>query len=298
MKAFLKIHLILITTIAFAILPKALKADGYTTVLPENMDREYVAERAVLMINGYHDLLEREVTISDVDLSRAYKIYVGTNIFELPTSRYDEIVAYLEEETYIFLVPVTIGDHTFTANIATVSPVRDEVRHLFASEEALAEYESRVGTWGVSAAFAYSNEEFCDYYETAARVSGRTDVQPILIGALPGYSMAVALYPDADGNAGEIAVINPKAASWDALKLSQSEYENKTITYATAKESSSRIRRASNPDTAGGFGGGNPLANEYLAGGLLVSIVVAISVVSFVVRKSKGKAGQDEASSS
>ena len=151
-------------------------------------------------------MLTREITPEDVDFDNAYKIYVGTNIFDLQTINYHEILSHLEDGVYVYEIPIRIGELTFIANAQLQTPIaEDDYERVSAllSADALAAYEERAGTWVVSVLREYNAENpFLDYYDTAARVSGVHHARPILVGALPGFTQAVALYPDEAGNVG------------------------------------------------------------------------------------------------
>jgi len=268
-------------------------ASNYSTELPKDMDQEYILEEIIKMANDFRDLHGREVTKEDVDLSKAYRIYISNDLFRLNTNRYDEIVKYLESGDMIYKVPVKLGEVTVVANIQRRNPIPDDVRHLFTAEE-IAQHEERVGTWVVSAATAFMegnpvNSPYVDYYETASRVSGRTDVQPILVGGLPGFNMPIAIYPDESGNAGQIVPTVPQAVSWGALRLDSKAYENKAISYTVAKESASRIK-FSFDERAGGFGGvvadnTNGTLSERALYIVAISLLLLLSTVAIIIRR-------------
>jgi len=254
--------------------------------LPTDMDQAYIVEQILELSNSFPNQLDREVTKSDIDLTKAYKIYVGTNIFELHTTNYNEILEQMEQGDIIYEVPILIGNDTVIANIERVMPVRDEVRHLMLADD-LVSYEKRVGTWGASSVSVYSDESFADYYETASRVSGRTDVPPVLLGGLPGFRMAVAIYPDKLGNIGELVLTRPESAAWDSLGLSRAEYENKALDYSVAKNSVLNISPSA-PGVVGGYDGANHIGMIIM---LLPMAVIAFVVFATVKKLLTGKRG-------
>ena len=270
--------IMLVLCAAATVIPLSLFAQNYVTELPEDMDKEYIIERIVSMADGFIDGLRPVVTRDDVDLSKAYKIYVGGNIFRLPTNNLSEIVAFLEGSHIIYLVPVKIGGDTFVANISRRMPVNDNLRRVLSVEE-LMEFEERVGTWIVSGMEGYAEGEIENYYERAARVSGRTDVQPILVGGQPGFRLTIALYPDDAGNVGEIVAVRPASVAWDSLGLSREEYENKPIRYDVAKEAVLSIP-PSNPELTGGGSG-----NGYIGvkGSIPQIMLIAVGALVFIV---------------
>ena len=269
----------LIICIQVCFFPSFVLALDHETVLPADMDQALITDTIVTWINTLHsDILPKEITPGDIDLRSAYKIYVGTNIFTIKSNNYDEIVECLESGIYIFEVPVRVGEMTFVANIQIINPL-DDLAYQVLTEEQIASHEKRVGKWDVSVLSLYDAEApFVDYDETAANITGIKDIQPVLVGGLPGLTMAVAIYPDADGDIGKMAILQPNAVAWDALGLTASAYAGKAIDYEEIKERALLIP-SPNPNLTGGVIGG---ARDTEKSGWTVPVVCIASIAVFL----------------
>ena len=242
--------LVLILLLISCLIPASAAAEQ---ALPEDMDQDYITEAIVMFINSsFSDILVREVTYEDVDVHSAYKIYVGTNVFEIATNRYEEIKSHLERGTFIFEVPVKMDNNTFVANVQIVLPM-SELAYEVMSEKEIAMYEKKVGTWDVSAVFVYSSDmPFEDYYEKTANVSGINHIRPLLVGSLPGFRMAVALYPDEAGDIDILVPTAPQMVNWDALGLTAEEHAGRPLNYYEIKERALHIQTWTS-ESIGGF---------------------------------------------
>ena len=266
--------------VVFILFPVMIFADDYTIVLPKDMDEEQIVKSIVSFINSFSDTIERKISEDDVDLSKAFKIYIGTNIFKEDTNNYYEILSILESGEYIFEVPVRVGDDTYVANIQRLNPMPDYANELFSPEE-LDEYEKKVGTWDVTAVYEYlSDSPFISYYETAQKISGIVDYQPILVGTLPCIRFAVALYPDDTGNIGKLILTNPAAVSWDDLGLNRFEYQNKALDYTAIKDRALKV-----PSVDNELSGGNNsvIQNTQLKGLSGIQFFLGLVFILFVV---------------
>jgi len=267
--------LAMILCIQVILFPSFVLALDHETVLPADMDQALIADTIVSWINTLHsDILPKEITPEDIDLRNAYKIYVGTNIFTIKSNNFDEIVECLESGIYIFEVPVRVGEMTFVANIQIINPL-DDLACQVLTEEQIASHEKRVGKWDVSVLSAYNAETpFVDYYETAANITGINHILPVLVGGLPGLTMAVAIYPDADGDIGKLAILQPQAVEWRALGLSASAYDGKAIDYKEIKERALLIPPPNPNLTGGNTASTNEMGNK----GFPVSVIwIAVS---------------------
>jgi hypothetical protein len=288
--------IVLITFVMGCALPTPLHAFDRKTEMPSDMDQAVVIEDIVTFINA----IRIEASSSDtppghtspeaVDLSKAYKIYVGTNVFEIESNSYSEILSHLEKGPFIFEVPVQIEEDIYVANLQIFNTL-DENSYSILTEDEREAHKKRVGTWGVSALFVYTREyPFTDYFETAASVFGSSDVAPILVGGLPGLNMAVALYPDDAGNVGSIVVTAPHAVAWEALELTADEHADKPLDYADIKERALRIPQAGH-DTISGGPGGSPVTGSTNgsppAAAIIASIFCLAAATAFVYFRRK-----------
>jgi len=84
----------------------------------------------------------------------AKKIYVGTDVFVLGASNLRDLKGMLEKGTYIFEVPVHVGECTFVANISRLLPGTEERYALLEDPEG---YKAKVGTknWDITALHMY-----------------------------------------------------------------------------------------------------------------------------------------------
>ncbi|MCL1912804.1 MAG: hypothetical protein FWG10_02690 [Eubacteriaceae bacterium] len=79
------------------------------------------------------------------------------------------------------------------------------------------------------------------------------DKTPLLVGGLPYFKMAVALYPGDNGEIGNLAVIAPHAADWESLGLERTG-SNMVFDYAEIKSIVNALPRQISllPSEAGG----------------------------------------------
>ncbi len=119
----------------------------------ETAEIQSASDEILLYVN---DILDSEyggqvhLTASEIDWNRAYKFYVGTNIFERETLDANELVAYLEDQdNSLWEVPIDILDKTFLIGLNKGQPLRNESRDAL-NEEQLNEIVSNVGKWTIS----------------------------------------------------------------------------------------------------------------------------------------------------
>lgn len=150
------------------------------------------------IIEVTNDLLSNEInrTISDndVNLSNAYKIYVGTNIFQIDTNDANALEQLLEENGYIYELPIYVDGNTIIVNIAKGRPLEDDIN---ITEEEKQEILQNTGKWHVSAVKLYKNKKI-DYNAIISEVLGEEPSDIILVGGLPNFKFAVALLKNND----------------------------------------------------------------------------------------------------
>ena len=213
---------------------------GNGNTLPK-WDTEEMKEEIVNFINSsYYGEIPYSLTTDDIDFSGAYKIFVDTNIFEIPTNNYDELLSILEAESVrIYEVPVFFdnGD-VYVANLQINLPL-DKNAYDVMTEGEIKSYLSTVGSWSVSVMSQYSKEDgnYIEYNEML-----KSEIEefgpPILVGSLPYFRDAVALFRNPDGNIGKVVPLNPSLVEWDKLFLKENANIND---YAQLKAS---IKRA------------------------------------------------------
>lgn len=272
----------------------------HATELPEDMNQAYIIEKAVDFTNKhFSEELSRLVTKDDVDLSAAYKIYVDTDIFSLETNSFREVLDKLEEGAYIFELPLYIGKDTYIVNISQVLPVPETDYATMADPEG---YRAKVGTWDIPGVGGYFPPEtvFEDYYKIARDVSGITDRTPLLVGSLPCFTRAVALYPDDNGNINKLVTLSPYNVNWEALGLEPQEH-NVVLDYAEIKKIVNALPKNVPDDEVGGSGAGfdqrqaPPADSGHLAKGIFVALAImgvpAVVYAVFAIRRRVMKRG-------
>jgi hypothetical protein len=191
------------------------------------MDVKGLTGQVVDYLNeAYPDELDRQVTVEDVDFSKAFKFYIDTDIFVLPSNDYGEIRQALEEGWFMFEIPVYIGQDTFTVNVVKGRPVDYENLSDRISEERIKELESQVDQWYLQGS-TYFEDTHLDYYNVTNERVDIYDQQPLLVGGLPHFHYPVALYANEDGDIGKLVPISAAPSSYYGfLELDESTDEN------------------------------------------------------------------------
>jgi hypothetical protein len=186
--------------------------------IPSDMDVAALQQEIIQSLNGDGYGLSRIVTENDVDFTKAYKVYVGVDVFSLETIGHGELKAELEKVDGVFMVPVYMDDQTFLVTVSRKPPFDHESVKNVLTEDEIARQESRVGTWVIPVISTYEDAHF-DYYDIAAKRTGIYDRLPLLVGGLPYFHYPVAIYPDDEGNLATMTVINPATAPWETLGI-------------------------------------------------------------------------------
>ena len=189
-------------------------------------DTEEMKEEIVNFINSsFYGEIPYSLTTDDVDFSGAYKIYVDTNIFEIPTNNYDELLSILEAESArIYEVPVFFdnGD-VYVANLQINLPL-NKIAYEVMTDKEIEGYLSTVGSWSVSVMYQYikGRDDYIEYNEML-----KSEIEefgsPIFVGGLPYFRTAVALFKKPDGDIGKLVPLNPASVQWDELWLKHDE---------------------------------------------------------------------------
>ena len=276
------------------LLPSFAYAMPYETEWPDDLDQEYISNTIVDFINQcYPNELSREVTKDDIDFSKGYKFYVGTNIFELETNDLEEVKTEMEKGTIVYELPVNIDADTVVANIQRVPPATKTGLAMMEDPEG---YAAKVGTWDVSAIFGYFPPEtqFSDYYTVARDVSGIEDRVPLLVGGLPCFTRAVALYADDNGNLDKLVTISPGMVDWESLGMER-QGGNRVLDYAEVKSIVQSLPPTlQDDDLSGGYGAGarhDPERQSSVPAVMLAILAAAViaAAVYLAYRKKHGK---------
>lgn len=195
--------------------------------LPYDLDVEAMTIEIMAFADCFKNEFPRELSIDDIDFSKAYKFYVDINVFEIDSNDYFQLVDELERSSDIVIqVPVFFenGD-VYVANIQRRAPSNDNLSAVL-SDEDLLEYEQKVGKWVVSAMFQYLADDvpFIDYYEAVQESADATGASPIFVGGLPYFRDPVAIFPDEDGNARRLIPLSGRSLSWHGLGRFENDF--------------------------------------------------------------------------
>ena len=165
----------------------------------DNLDE--LKPEIVAMTNDLYGMdLCRAVTEADIDFDLAQKIYTDTNIFELETTSYTEISEALNNGTYIYELPIYVGNDTIIVNIQKGLPLNPNVE--FTTEER-EEVLSNVGKWIVSATFYYEDTTI-DYNSQITSATGENITDALLVGSLPYFRTVVAITSNEQGKVAKL----------------------------------------------------------------------------------------------
>lgn len=249
------VYCIMVTVIFLTCSASAFAAEiNNQTKLPSDMDTKKLTGEIVDMMNNgtFSKEIPRQIDSKDVDFSKAFKIYIDTDIFALKTNNFNEVQATLEKGTYIFYVPIYFenGD-VYLFDICRPNPLPSNANELM-TPEMIKEYQSTVGKWSVIGMEQYLAKEnpFPDYYASLKSVIDKSGTLPLLVGSLPYFRLVVAVFPDKEGNIDELYPYTPAAVDWERLGLDQKKV-GEGYDYNTVKEAIN-----ANPPRNDGLNGG------------------------------------------
>lgn len=182
--------------IVFAFSISAFASDLSSNVENEVMD---ISDEIVTVVNEIYENRDIKVTAEDIDYSKAYKVYVDTNIFRLSTNKADKIKETLETGNYIYLLPIDVSDGTIVVNLQKGLPLSENSKKVLSLEEQQ-EVLDNVGKWIVSSVYFYENGNLnFDYERKLKSLIGVIPEDTMLVGSLPIFEDVVALIPNEDG---------------------------------------------------------------------------------------------------
>lgn len=161
----------------------------------EDSLEELSTEIVTMANNLYGENLNRAVVETDIDFELAQKIFTDTNIFELDTTSYTEISEILNNGTYIYELPIYVGNDTIIVNIQKGLPLNPDAD---LTTEERAEVLNNVGKWIVSAMFYYKDTTI-DYGAQIASAIDEAATNVLLVGSLPYFKTAVAITANEQG---------------------------------------------------------------------------------------------------
>ncbi len=183
------------------------------TVPEDNLDE--LKNEIVAMANDLYGMdLCRAVTEADIDFDLVQKIYTDTNIFELETTSYTEISRALNNGTYIYELPIYVGNDTIIVNIQKGLPLNPDAE--FTAEER-EEVLRNVGKWMVSATFYYKDTAI-DYNSQIAAI-GESAEDVLLVGSLPYFRTVVAIASDEQGEVTKLIPLDSNSNVYDYSEI-------------------------------------------------------------------------------
>ena len=174
---------------------------AFASDLSSNVENEVMdtSDEIVRVVNEIYENKGIKVTAEDIDYSKAYKVYVDTNIFRLSTNKADKIKETLENGNYIYLLPIDVSDGTIVANLQKGLPLSENSKKVLSLEEQQ-EVLDNVGKWIVSSLYFYENGNLnFDYESKLKSLIGVIPEDTMLVGSLPIFEDVVALIPNEDG---------------------------------------------------------------------------------------------------
>ena len=203
--------------IVFAFSISAFASDLSSNVENEVMD---ISDEIVTVVNEIYKNRDIKVTAEDIDYSKAYKVYVDTNIFKLSTNKADKIKEILETGNYIYLLPIDVSDGTIVVNLQKGLPLSENSKKVLSLEEQQ-EVLDNVGKWIVSSVHFYENGNLnFDYERKLKSLIGVIPEDTMLVGSLPIFEDVVALIPNKDGIIESIVPLSTLTKEKDLINYS------------------------------------------------------------------------------
>ena len=195
---------------------------AFASDLSSNVENEVMdtSDEIVRVVNEIYENKGIKVTAEDIDYSKAYKVYVDTNIFRLSTNKADKIKETLENGNYIYLLPIDVSDGTIVANLQKGLPLSENSKKVLSLEEQQ-EVLDNVGKWIVSSLYFYKNGNLnFDYESKLKSLIGVIPEDTMLVGSLPIFEDVVALIPNEDGIIESIAPLSTLTKEKDLINYS------------------------------------------------------------------------------
>ncbi len=128
----------------------------------------------------------------DINIGDAVKVYVDTDVFAVNSSDATDVISYLQEGAYVWVLYVTVDNHVFEVDISKGLPVSPESESVFTEEE-LQKIQEQVGKWQIVA--IYNKAE--DYREKIKNMLEQqnypVDTEVVICGGLPHIHYPAAL---------------------------------------------------------------------------------------------------------
>lgn len=249
-------------------------------------DLSDISDKIVTAVNEVYGNQGITITADNVDYSKAYKVYVDTNVFELSTNAADEIKDVLENGNYIYVLPIHAANGTVVVNLQKGLPLSDNAKKVLTEEEQQ-EVKNNVGQWIVSSLIFYNSGNLnYDYEAQLVNMIGEVPEGTLLVGSLPVFQDVVALIPD---EAGMIESLIPVTnTSYDRALIDPNARSNSEIfSYTQIKEIANNLPEA-DTNMAGGAGINSVATNPWLLlAGSAIAVIAIIGSISFRSKKKR-----------
>ncbi|MEF9921458.1 MAG: hypothetical protein RR444_10615 [Oscillospiraceae bacterium] len=218
-----------------------------TFAAESNIGIEYLSNTVVETANElFNTEISRQITESDVDFSKAYKIYVDTNVFQLETDSKSIMLQELEKGNFIYELPIYIDGSTLIVNIAKGQPLNQNAEFTDTEKQKIID---NVDKWQVTA-IKYYDGEIIDYRNDINTAMGVETNNAILIGGLPNFKYAVALIADNNDN---ITTLIPLSGVPGVEAIANFAINTNAFNYQETKEFVNSLPQP-NPNEASGYG--------------------------------------------
>lgn len=158
-----------------------------------------MTEQIVQEVNGVFADQGIAIKAEDVDYSKAYQIYVDTNIFRLEANQAQAVKAALENGIYVYSLPISQEKGTVVLNLQKGLPLREEAKAVLSDQEK-EEVAANAGSWVISRLAFYNKGDFrYDYGGNLAGKLGQISPDTLLVGSLPVFGEPVALLINEEG---------------------------------------------------------------------------------------------------
>lgn len=267
--------------IVFAFSISAFASDLSSNVENEVMD---ISDEIVTVVNEIYENRDIKVTAEDIDYSKAYKVYVDTNIFRLSTNKADKIKETLETGNYIYLLPIDVSDGTIVANLQKGLPLSENSKKVLSLEEQQ-EVLDNVGKWIVSSVYFYENGNLnFDYERKLKSLIGVIPEDTMLVGSLPIFEDVVALIPNEDGIIESIVPLSTLTKEKDLINYS-TKNNSYIYSYKQIKEIANDLPDA-DPNIAGEAANIETDINYIM---IAFSVVLTLVIVAYMFYLKKKK---------
>ncbi len=243
-----------------------------------------ISDEIVTVVNEIYENRDIKVTAEDIDYSKAYKVYVDTNIFRLSTNKADKIKETLETGNYIYLLPIDVSDGTIVVNLQKGLPLSENSKKVLSLEEQQ-EVLDNVGKWIVSSVYFYENGNLnFDYERKLKSLIGVIPEDTMLVGSLPIFEDVVALIPNEDGIIESIVPLSTLTKEKDLINYS-TKNNSYIYSYKQIKEIANDLPDA-DPNIAGEAANIETDINYIM---IAFSVVLTLVIVAYMFYLKKKK---------